>query len=137
MAALPVARGLARGGREAAALVLGLALAVAPATLRNLAVSGEPVLVSSHGGLNLYIGNRAEADGTYRHVPGITPDIRGQARDARRVAEETAGRPLTGSRAWTRTSAASRGSGCAPTRSTPRGSSCASSPTSSPRPRSA
>ena len=94
-AALPVARGLARGGREAASLVLGLALAVAPATLRNLAVSGEPVLVSSHGGLNLYIGNRAEADGTYRHVPGITPDIQGQARDARRVAEEAAGRPLT------------------------------------------
>jgi tetratricopeptide (TPR) repeat protein len=93
--ALPLARGLARGGREAAALALGLALAVAPATLRNLVVSGELVLVSSHGGLNLYIGNRAEADGTYRHVPGITPDMRGQASDARRVAEEAAGRLLT------------------------------------------
>jgi tetratricopeptide (TPR) repeat protein len=93
--ALPVARGLARGGRETAALVLGIALGVAPATVRNLVVSGEPVLVSSHGGLNLYVGNRAEADGTYRHVPGITPDIQGQAGDARRVAEEAAGRRLT------------------------------------------
>ncbi len=93
--ALPLARGARRGGREAAALALGLALAIAPATLRNLAVSGEPVLVSSHGGLNFYIGNRAEADGTYRRVTGITPDIQGQARDARRVAEEAAGRRLS------------------------------------------
>ena len=94
VATLPVARGISRGGREAAALALGLALAIAPATLRNLAVSGEPILVSSHGGLNLYIGNRAEADGTYRRVPGITPDIQGQARDARRLAEASAGRAL-------------------------------------------
>ncbi len=92
--ALPLARGLTRGGREAAAILVGLSVAIAPATLRNLAVSGEPVLISSHGGLNLYVGNRAEAEGTYRRVPGITPDIRGQARDARRVAEETAGRRL-------------------------------------------
>jgi 4-amino-4-deoxy-L-arabinose transferase-like glycosyltransferase len=104
-AALPLAGGLSRGGRHAAALVLGLALALAPATLRNAVVSGEPVLVSSHGGLNLYIGNRAEADGTYRHVPGITPDIRGQAEDARRVAEESAGRRRS-AREWTPTSAA-------------------------------
>jgi tetratricopeptide (TPR) repeat protein len=93
--ALPLARGARRGGREGAALALGLALAVAPITLRNFAVSGEPVLVSSHGGLNLYIGNRADADGTYRHVPGITPDIQGQARDARRLAEAAAGRSLS------------------------------------------
>ena len=84
-----------RGARPSFAVLLGLAVAIAPATARNLAVSGEPVLVSSHGGLNLSIGNRAEADGTYRHVPGITPDIRGQAQDARRVAEESAGRPLS------------------------------------------
>lgn len=93
-AALALGRGRPRGGREAAAVAMGLAIAVAPATGRNLAVSGEPVLVSSHGGLNLYIGNRAAADGTYRHLPGITPDIRGQVRDARHLAEEAAGRPL-------------------------------------------
>jgi 4-amino-4-deoxy-L-arabinose transferase-like glycosyltransferase len=96
--ALPIAAGRARwrrSTRDAAALALGLALAIAPTALRNLAVSGEPVLVSSHGGLNFYVGNRAEADGTYRHVPGITPDIRGQARDARRLAEAAAGRTLT------------------------------------------
>lgn len=93
--ALPLAGGMRRGLRWAAAQALGLALAVAPATLRNLAVSGEAVLVSSHGGLNFYIGNNPKADGTYHHLPGITPDIRGQARDARRVAEGAAGRSLT------------------------------------------
>jgi 4-amino-4-deoxy-L-arabinose transferase-like glycosyltransferase len=92
--ALPIAWGARRGLRLGGALALGLALAVAPATLRNLAVSGQPVLIASHGGLNLYIGNRAEADGTYRHVPGITPDIRGQESDARSLAQKATGRRL-------------------------------------------
>ena len=134
---LPLARGLARGGREAAALALGLALGVAPATLRNVVVSGEPVLVSSHGGLNLYIGNRAEADGTYRHVPGITPDVVGPG--PRRAARGGGGHgpeslDARGGRALPRPRARS---GRAPTRWTPGGSSSASSPTSSPRRRSA
>ncbi len=81
--------------RRAMAFAGGVALAIAPATLRNLAVAGEPILISSHGGLNLYIGNNPEADGTYRSVPGITPSIAGQARDTRRVAEAEAGRTLT------------------------------------------
>ena len=91
-----LARGEALASRALRTLtfVAGLALAIAPATLRNLVVAGEPVAISSHGGLNFYIGNRAEADGTYRSVPGITPDLRGQARDARRLAEQQEGRPL-------------------------------------------
>ena len=88
----PLAHRVAR----TAALLVGLAFAIAPATLRNQAIAGEPVLISTHGGLNFYIGNRAEADGTYRSVPGITPDLRGQARDVRRVAEQQEGRALSG-----------------------------------------
>jgi hypothetical protein len=88
----PVSRGhLLRS----AAVLGGLALALAPATLRNRAVSGEWILVSSHGGLNFFIGNHAEADGLYRPVPGITPRISGQAEDARRVAQAAAGRSLS------------------------------------------
>jgi hypothetical protein len=79
----------------AAAFVFGAALAIAPVTLRNLVVSHEFVLISSHGGLNFFIGNNAEADGTYRAVPGITPSIEGQAADTKRVAEAEAGRPLS------------------------------------------
>ena len=93
--ALIARREATRRWAPGAAFAAGVALAIAPATLRNVAVSGEPVLISSHGGLNFYIGNNAEADGTYHAVPGITPNIAGQAREASRVAEQEEGRPLT------------------------------------------
>lgn len=64
-------------------------------TLRNHAASGEWIAVASHGGLNFYIGNHAEADGTYRPVPGVTASIAGQARDTARVAETALGRRLS------------------------------------------
>jgi 4-amino-4-deoxy-L-arabinose transferase-like glycosyltransferase len=94
-ALLLLARGLNAGARPAAAFLLGTVMGVAPAALRNLAVSGEPVLVSSHGGLNLLVGNGPGADGTYRWLDGITPSIGGQAADARRLAEAEAGRTLS------------------------------------------
>jgi tetratricopeptide (TPR) repeat protein len=90
-----VSRGIRAGGKQAGALLLGVLLGVAPATLRNLAVAGEAVPVSSHGGLNLLIGNGPGADGTYRWLDGITPSIAGQSRDARTVAEAEEGHPLT------------------------------------------
>jgi len=73
----------------------GLVIALAPVVAHNYAVAGQPALVSSHGGLNFYIGNNAEADGTYHLVAGITPSIAGQDRDMRRVAEKAEGRTLT------------------------------------------
>lgn len=79
----------------AGAFALAVAAGLAPAALRNHAVTGRLTLVSSHGGLNFYIGNRAGADGTYEAPPGITPSIAGQAHDARVVAEAAAGRPLS------------------------------------------
>lgn len=84
-----------RAGLELATLALGAALVLAPFALRNRLVAGEWVLLSSHGGLNFYIGNNPEADGTYRAVPEVTPAIEGQAQDARRVAERAAGRTLS------------------------------------------
>ena len=50
--------------------------------------------VPSHGGLNFYIGNHAQADGTYGSVPGITSNLEGQQDDARRVAERAVGHAL-------------------------------------------
>jgi tetratricopeptide (TPR) repeat protein len=82
---------------RAAAVLGGAALAVGPVAVRNRVVSGEWILVSSHGGLNFYIGNNPGADGTYRSVTGIAPDIEGQARDAKAVAEAASGRPLSAS----------------------------------------
>src|SRR4029077_17942469 len=55
--------------------------------------------VSSHGGLNFYIGNRDVATGFYYPVPGITPTIAGQEKDAQRVAARALGHPVTDSEA--------------------------------------
>lgn len=82
---------------RAGSFAVGLALALAPSTLRNAVVAGEFAPVSSHGGLNFYIGNNAGADGTYKHVAGITPSIVGQDRDSRQVAEAAERRRLTDS----------------------------------------
>lgn len=84
-----------RPHRRAAALACGAAIALIPSAARNRVVSGQWVLVSSHGGLNFYIGNNPEADGTYHAVPGITPSIQGQAGEARRLAQAALGRPVS------------------------------------------
>ena len=84
-----------RGAGHAVALAAGVALALSPVAIRNRAVTGEWILVSSHGGLNFLIGNHAEATGGYAAPPGVTPTIAGQSADTRRVAEAAAGRPLT------------------------------------------
>ena len=86
--------------------------------------------MSSHGGLNFYIGNNPQADGTYSGVPGITPNIAGQQDDAKRVAEHAEGRPLADGDVSAHFYA--RGSrGSARNRPQPRGSFCASSTTHS------
>ncbi len=84
-----------RRWQSAAVFAIGLAIAFSPVTLRNIVVSGHwSPETSSHGGLNFYIGNNAAADGTYRPVPGITPDIKGQQEDTRRFAEQATGHVL-------------------------------------------
>jgi tetratricopeptide (TPR) repeat protein len=52
----------------------GAALAILPVGARNLIVAGEPVLISTNGGINLYIGNHAGATGfVAAHLPGLGP----------------------------------------------------------------
>jgi tetratricopeptide (TPR) repeat protein len=93
---LLISRGLSRHPiARAAAVAAGLVAALAPIAARNLAVTGQASVLPSHGGLNLYVGNNPRADGTYHTVPGITPDIDGQAEDARRVAEAALRRPMS------------------------------------------
>jgi tetratricopeptide (TPR) repeat protein len=81
--------------KRGAVLVTALLTVLAVNAARNYAVSGDVVLIASHGGLNLYIGNHERADGTYTPVPGITPSIAGQAGDSARVAESSTGRQLS------------------------------------------
>lgn len=87
---------LAAGRRWRAAIWIaaGIAVALTPLAARNSVVAGDWFPMSSHGGLNFYIGNNPEADGTYHLVPGITPNITGQQEDARKVAEAAVGRRL-------------------------------------------
>ena len=85
---------VARRWRTAALFAVAVLLALAPVALRNFVVAGTWSPVSSHGGLNFYIGNNAEADGTYHSVAGITPNLEGQQDDARRVAERAVGHAL-------------------------------------------
>jgi tetratricopeptide (TPR) repeat protein len=70
--ALPaVALALAKGPTRPTVLPFLAAAVLAPgATLvRNLAVSGQPVLVSANGGVNFHLGNHAGVRGTFR-APG-------------------------------------------------------------------
>jgi hypothetical protein len=56
--------------RHAGWLLLGTAVALAPVTLRNWLHGGEFVLVSSNGGINLYLGNNPRYEATVGMRPG-------------------------------------------------------------------
>ena len=88
-----------RRWRPAVILSAGLLLGLSPAVARNIVVSHQFSLLSSHGGLNFYIGNHEGADGYYQVLPGITPSIKGQQEDTRRVAERALGHAVTDAQA--------------------------------------
>ncbi len=81
--------------RVAALLVAGLAIGMSPALIRNVVIAHQWTFVSSHGGLNFYIGNGEGATGFYHVIPGISPTIGGQENDVRRVAERALGHPVS------------------------------------------
>ncbi|MEO6594011.1 MAG: tetratricopeptide repeat protein, partial [Planctomycetota bacterium] len=59
-------------GRLASVLLglpLGVAAAIAPVTIRNWVVADDFVVITSNGGVNLYIGNNAMADGHTARIP--------------------------------------------------------------------
>lgn len=99
LAAMLIILGLlvVRRWKLAVALGLGVLVGIAPAVARNRMIAGEWSISTSHGGLNFLIGNSSEATGLYRHIPGIRPNILGQAEDTRRIAEAAEGRALSDS----------------------------------------
>lgn len=76
--------------------LLGLAclLPILPITIRNYLAGDDLVLISSQGGVNFFIGNNAESDGTRAVVPGTRPDWWGGYHDAIALAEKGTGREL-------------------------------------------
>jgi tetratricopeptide (TPR) repeat protein len=91
---LAVSKGLKSFVRRAAALISGLALVLLPVALRNGFVGGDFLPTTFQGGVNFYIGNNPEADGTYRPiVPGKQiPALERQ--EPVRIAERELGRKL-------------------------------------------
>ena len=51
-------------------VMLGMILVIAPVTVRNYLVSGKPVVLSTNGGINFFIGNNPESDRTVAIRPG-------------------------------------------------------------------
>ncbi|HVG23587.1 MAG TPA: glycosyltransferase family 39 protein, partial [Thermoanaerobaculia bacterium] len=84
-----------RRWRSGVLLAIGVVVGLAPVTLRNIVVANQWSLVSSHGGINFYIGNGEGATGYFHAVPGMRSTVEGLAGDARRIAEQAQGRRLT------------------------------------------
>jgi len=73
------------------ALVVAAAVVVLPVTVRNYVVGRDVVLLSSNGGVNLFIGNNPQANGTFA-APGPWPSH--LERSSKAYAEAAAGRSL-------------------------------------------
>lgn len=84
----------ARRLREAALLAAGVAAVVLPMTLRNLAASGHPVLISSNGGVALYHGNGPGASGIHTRIPGTSGTPQAQREETTALASKISGRTL-------------------------------------------
>ncbi len=94
-AADPVqASGWRSRGVAIALLCCGIGLGASPCWLHNYYVAGEPVLLSAHSGINLWIGNNPEANGYPKMPAGMRSDQEGLLRDSITFAEKIAGRPL-------------------------------------------
>ena len=77
-----------------AVFLAGVALPMAPVAARNAALGGGFLPTTFQGGVNLWIGNNPDADGTYRPlVPGKQVPAQERA-EARRLAEQAEGRAL-------------------------------------------
>ncbi len=70
------------------------ALVISPVTLRNYVKGHDLVLIAWQGGMNFYIGNNPESDGSSATLPGARTTWWGSYGDAKRIAEKTTGRSL-------------------------------------------
>lgn len=82
------------GLRRALVMMAACLVPILPITLRNAIVGRDFVPIASQGGLNLYIGNHPESDGTTAELPGGMADWRGSYFESIAMAQEALGRPL-------------------------------------------
>ncbi|MEY2488883.1 MAG: hypothetical protein QOC70_825, partial [Verrucomicrobiota bacterium] len=76
-----------------ALLLLGLGAGTAPCWIHNYFVARDPVFLSAHSGINLWLGNNPEATG-YPHFPGLHAGQAAMLKDSIDLAEAAAGRSL-------------------------------------------
>lgn len=91
--------------RAAAWFLAGAAAVLLPLALRNFAVSGEAVLLTSGGGEVFYLGNYEQANGAYLPPPFVRPAPAFEHEDFRAEARRRTGLPLSrveASRFWFR-----------------------------------
>jgi tetratricopeptide (TPR) repeat protein len=81
--------------KQAAFCAIGAASVISLATARNLAVSGEFVLISSQGGITFYHGNNARSEGTFAPPPELPAGKQAHDAQARAFAEHELGRHLS------------------------------------------
>jgi 4-amino-4-deoxy-L-arabinose transferase-like glycosyltransferase len=77
------------------ALLAASAVVLAPSAWHNLSASGDLILVSDNGGVNLWIANTGPMTGTFATYDESFGDIAEQAANARRLAERSTGRSLS------------------------------------------
>jgi cytochrome c-type biogenesis protein CcmH/NrfG len=77
-------------------LAAGLSVVLVPIALRNHAITGRFILVSSNAGMNFYIGNCTEADG----ISSVPVGLRWE-RIVSRMPQEVLEDPVAASRWWT------------------------------------
>ncbi|MDG1480067.1 MAG: tetratricopeptide repeat protein [Myxococcota bacterium] len=83
------------GLRRIAPMFIGMFFVIAPITAKNLA-AGDPVMITAHGGINLFIGNNPDASGWFK-IPrgtGLAASQQELIASAERHAEAERGREL-------------------------------------------
>ena len=78
-----------------ASVIAGVAIVLLPVVVRNYAVDGGLYLTTSQFGPNFYIGNNADADGTYASIRFGRGSPEFERIDATEVAEASVGRSLS------------------------------------------
>ena len=109
LAAIWIWRGPGKALKPAIIFTLGVLLPILPVTARNVVVGGEPVLIASQAGVNLWIGNNPQSDGMHVYLPGLTTSTDDIYDGSAKLAEREAGRPLSPSEVSKHYSAKARG----------------------------
>lgn len=78
----------------AGSIFFGIGLGASPAFLHNSILARDPVFLSAHSGVNLWIGNNPWANGYPRFPAGLHAGQEAMLQDSIRGAEAAAGHPL-------------------------------------------